>query len=317
MGELSYMGSERANRPPNGAPAEVPATAPESGDTASRGRPDSPLCDLDGKAVLLTGASRGIGKALAVALGGLGARVACAARATEQNRLRLPGTVEETAAAVSAAGGEGLAVPCDLTRDGDAKDAVEAAAEHFGGLDVLVNNAAVSFPGDIDIDLRRYDLLMRINLRAPLLLTRLSREHLERSKGGGRILNMGSPTSEGYYPTMLTYGMSKLALEHLTVSSAAVLAPEIAVNCYRIDTQVASEGYVMNTPGEDHSAWADCASAAAGALRVLQQPTTFTGRIVNMLDLARQVPAIAALGHARFEPPGCWTLAKAEREAIA
>ena len=260
--------------------------------------------DFDGKAVLVTGASRGIGKALAVVLGGLGARVACAARANRQRRFKLAGTVEETAEAVSAAGGEGLAVPCDLTDDGDAAAAVEVAAAKFGRLDVLVNNAAVSFGGDLNIDLKHYDIMMRINVRAPLLLTRLARVHLANAPDGGRILNIGSVTATGYFPTMMTYGMSKSALEHLTLSSAAVLAEYgIAVNCYRIDTQVASEGYVMNTPEEDHSSWADPATAAAGALWVLQQPTEFTGQIVNMLDLANQVPAIGRVGHQRFEPP--------------
>ena len=270
--------------------------------------------DFAGKGVLVTGASRGIGKALAVALGGQGALVACAARASRLRRFKLPGTVEETAEAVSAAGGEGLAVPCDLTNDEDISAAVDAAVENFGRLDVVVNNAAVSFGGDLDIDLKRYDLMMRINVRAPLLLTRLARDHLAEAPDGGRILNIGSSTATGYFPTMMTYGMSKLALEHLTVTTAAVLAErDIAVNCYRIDTQVASEGYVMNTPEDDHSNWADTETAAAGALWVLQQPKEFTGRIVNMLSLANWVPSIGQGGHQPFEPPGGWTLDAARR----
>lgn len=275
--------------------------------------PQAPF-DFDGKAVLVTGASRGIGKALAVALGGLGARVACAARANRQRRFKLAGTVEETAEAVSAAGGEGLAVPCDLTDDEDAAAAVEVAAAKFGRLDVLVNNAAVSFGGDLNIDLKRYDIMMRINVRAPLLLTRLARVHLANAPDGGRILNIGSVTATGYFPTMMTYGMSKLALEHLTVTTAAVLAEhDIAVNCYRIDTRVASEGYVMNTPEEDHSCWADTETAADGAVWILRQPKDFTGRIVNMLDLESRVPSIGKGGHQPFAPLGDWTLNAAER----
>ncbi len=268
-----------------------------------------------GKTAIVTGASRGIGAALAVALGRHGARVACAARASSANPLRLPGTVEETAQAVSAAGGEGLAVPCDLTCDDDIQRMFDVTLERFGHLDILVNNAAVSFGGDLEIPLKRFDLLMHINVRAPLLTTRLARQYLAAATDGGRILNVGSVTATGYFPTMLTYGMSKAALEHLTVTSAAVLAEDnIAVNCYQIDVQVASEGYVMNAPDADHSAWADTATAADGALWMLAQPSGWTGRIVPLLSLAEHVASIARLNQDRFSPLGRWSLAAASRE---
>ena len=270
---------------------------------------------FSGKVVIVTGASRGVGKALAVALGRQGALVVCAARATDESPLRLAGTVDETARLVTEAGGVGLAVPCDLTSDSDIAHLFEATVERFGRLDVLVNNAAVTFGGDLDIDLKRYDLLMRINVRAPMLATRLARPHLAAAPDGGRILNVGSVTATGYFPSMMTYGMSKAALEHLTVTSAAVLRAEgIAVNCYRIDIQVASEGYVMNAPGADHSAWADTASAADGAVWILEQPAGWTGRIVPMLALADRVPSIARLGQEPFTPSGRWTVAAALRD---
>ena len=268
-----------------------------------------------GKSVIVTGASRGIGAAIAVALGRQGANVVCAARASAANPLRLPGTVDETAQAVTEAGGVGLAVPCDLTGDDDIERLIVAALERFGRLDMLVNNAAVSFGGDLDIPMKRFDVLMRINVRAPLVATRLARPHLAAAPGGGRILNVGSVTATGYFPTMLTYGMSKAALEHLTVTTAAVLEPEgIAVNCYRIDVQVASEGYVMNAPEADHSAWVDTATAADGALWMLSQPTGWTGRVVPLLGLAEHVPSIARLGQEQFTPTGRWNLSAAQRD---
>ena len=112
--------------------------------------------------------------------------------------------------------------------------------------------------------------------------------------------------------TMMTYGLSKAALEHLTVTSAAVLRDSnIAVNCYRIDIQVASEGYVMNAPDADHSAWADTATAADGAVWMLSRPVGWTGRVVPMLGLAGAVPSIARLGQELFTPTGRWTMAAA------
>ena len=265
-----------------------------------------------GRTVIVTGASRGIGAAIAAALGRRGANVVCAARASDSNPLRLPGTVDETARTVSEAGGEGLAVPCDLTSDEDIEQLFEVTLERFGRLDALVNNAAVSFGGDLDIPLRRFDVLMRVNVRAPLLTTRMARPHLAAAPGGGHILNVGSVTATGYFPTMLTYGMSKAALEHLTVTTAAVLsADNIAVNCYRIDVQVASEGYVLNAPDADHSTWVDTATAADGALWMLEQPAGWTGRVVPLLGLAEHVPSIARLGQDPFRPTGPWTLAGA------
>ena len=270
-----------------------------------------------GKSVIVTGASRGVGKAIATELGRRGALVVCAARASAANPLRLPGTVDETARLVTEAGGQGVAVQCDLTIDDDVARLIDVTLERFGRLDMLVNNAAVTFGGDLDIEMKRFDVLMRINVRAPLLATRLAQPHLAVAPDGGRILNVGSVTATGYFPTMMTYGMSKAALEHLTVTSAAVLrAGNIAVNCYRIDVQVASEGYVMNAPGADHSAWADTATAADGAVWILEQPVSWTGRIVPMLALAEQVPSIARLGQDPFTPTGRWTIASATRATL-
>ena len=273
--------------------------------------------EFAGKTAIVTGASRGIGAAIATELGRRGANVVCAARASAANPLRLPGTVDETARAVSEAGGDGLAVPCDLTDDDDIEHLMAATVDRFGRLDLLVNNAAVSFGGDLDIPMKRFDVLMGINVRAPLVATRLARPHLAAAPGGGRILNVGSVTATGYFPTMLTYGMSKAALEHLTVTSAAVLAADgIAVNCYRIDVQVASEGYVMNAPDADHSAWADTFTAAEGALWMLSQPIGWTGRVVPLLALADHVPSIARLGQEQFNPTGPWTMASALGEPL-
>ena len=270
-----------------------------------------------GKSVIVTGASRGVGKAIATELGRRGALVVCAARASAANPLRLPGTVDETARLVTEAGGQGVAVQCDLTIDDDVARLIDVTLERFGRLDMLVNNAAVTFGGDLDIEMKRFDVLMRINVRAPLLATRLAQPHLAVAPDGGRILNVGSVTATGYFPTMMTYGMSKAALEHLTVTSAAVLrAGNIAVNCYRIDVQVASEGYVMNAPDADHSAWADTATAADGAVWMLEQPVGWTGRIVPMLALAEHVPSIARLGQDPFTPTGRWTMASATRAAL-
>ncbi|WP_419918910.1 SDR family NAD(P)-dependent oxidoreductase [Candidatus Poriferisocius sp.] len=263
------------------------------------------------RVVIVTGASRGVGRATAIRLGEQGAAVACVARATDATRLKLPGTVDETARAVNAAGGEGLAVPCDLSKPDRIEAMVNTVMAHFGGIDALVNNAAVTFAGDLDLELKRYELTFAINTTAPLLATRLCRPHL--ADRNGRIVNVSSAAALAFYSPMMAYGMSKIALEHLTVSSAAILAGDkIAVNCFRIDTAVASEGFMMNSPDADHSTWVSTAVAAEGIVWMLSQPTTYTGRLESMVALARREGIMAEIAHNRGpDPSSPWSLDRA------
>ncbi len=265
--------------------------------------------DWTGKVVIVTGASRGVGRALAVALGRRGAAVACAARATDQRRFRLPGTVDETSRAVDAAGGKGLALPTDLSHPAEVSRMITMTAAQFGGIDMLVNNAAVTFPGDLDVEDKRFELMIAINVRAPMQATREVRPYLA-ARHGGCILNVSSFAALAYHPTMMTYGMTKAALEHLTVSSAAQLEGDgIAVNCFRIDYPVASEGYMMNAPDADHSTWADPAVSAEGMIWMLEQPASYTGRVESMVDLARRTGSMPTISDAGPRETPQWPVA--------
>ena len=129
--------------------------------------------DLEGKVALVTGASRGVGAATAVALAEAGCDVACAARSTEANPQRTLGHHRRDGAPrIEATGRRGLAVPTNLAVDDEVEAMVATTLEHFGRLDILVNNAAITFIGDLDIPLKRYDLIMQVNLRAPLIAIR-------------------------------------------------------------------------------------------------------------------------------------------------
>jgi len=105
--------------------------------------------EIEGKVALVTGASRGVGKALALALAAEGASVACAARATDAQPQRTPGTLDETVLLVEEAGGRALAVPTNLAREEEVERMVATTIAHFGRVDILVNNAAITFPGDL------------------------------------------------------------------------------------------------------------------------------------------------------------------------
>jgi NAD(P)-dependent dehydrogenase (short-subunit alcohol dehydrogenase family) len=241
--------------------------------------------NLDGKVAIVTGASRGVGAAAAIALAREGVSVACAARATDTDPLRLPGTIDETVRRITDGGGSALAVPTNLVHDEDVERMVSETVEHFGRLDVLVNNAAITFPGDLDVPLKRYELMMAVNLRAPLVAAHAAVPHMKRQREGA-ILNVSSAAALMYIPGLMVYGMSKIALEHLTVSLAAQLAADrIAVNTFRIDLPVASEGFVANLPDADHSDWEPTEVPAEGIVWMLRRPPSYTGHNVGMSAL--------------------------------
>ncbi|MFN2545723.1 MAG: SDR family NAD(P)-dependent oxidoreductase [Actinomycetota bacterium] len=238
--------------------------------------------DLGGKVALVTGASRGIGKHIAIALARQGCRVACAARATDAQPVKLAGTIDETVRDIESESGEAIAVPTNLALEDEVVAMVRTTEEHFGRLDVLVNNAAITFVGDLDIPQRRHDLVMDVNYRAPWLAMRTGIPGMK-ERGEGSILNVSSIAAVRAVPGLMVYGVSKAALERLTVDAGEQLRPDgIAVNAYRIDIPVASEGFVANAPAADHSSWERPEVCAEGAVWMLEQPASFTGHVVSM-----------------------------------
>ena len=249
------------------------------------------------KVALVTGASRGVGAAAAIALAADGYAVACAARSTDEHPHRTPGTLDDVVARIRDAGGTAVSVPVDLSDRSQVKAMVERTVDQLGRLDVVVNNAAVTFLGDIDLSERRHDLIMAIDLDAPLVTCRQALPHL-RSAGGGRILNVSSLAALVPFPAQMSYGIAKIGLERLTVDLARQLAPDqIAVNCFRIDVPVASEGFLANTPNADHTGWEPPAVAAEGIAWMLRQPLAYSGQRESMAALADRegiMPTVAA-----------------------
>lgn len=261
---------------------------------------------VEGSVVVVTGASRGVGAAVARLLGSLGCTVVCAARATDAAPQRLSGTIDEVVADIVAAGGRALAVPTDLSREDDVVALVARTVDTYGRLDGVVNNAAITFVGDLDIPLRRYDLVMAVNVRAPFVLMREAAPHLAAS-GRGAIVNVSSAAALVPVPGMAVYGASKLALEHFTLDAARQLAANrITVNCFRIDLAVASEGFLANAPSADHSTWEPCEVAAEGIVWMLRQPFPYSGRRESMTALRERegiMPTQAARQNSAAAPP--------------
>src|SRR4051794_5753147 len=133
---------------------------------------------LQGKTLFITGASRGIGLAIAIRAARDGANVAIAAKSDVPNP-RLPGTIHTAAAAVAAAGGKALALKCDIREEDDVRAAVEQTVAEFGGIDILVNNAsAIWLRGALDTPMKRFDLMQQVNARGAFLCAQVCLPHL-------------------------------------------------------------------------------------------------------------------------------------------
>src|SRR5262249_42024512 len=152
--------------------------------------------------------------------------------------LKLPGTIDATVRAIEARGRRGLAVPTDLSRSDQVEAMVRRTEDVFGRLDILVNNAAITFAGDVALPMKRWDLVMEVNLRAPVVAIKAALPGMT-ARGGGAILNVSSAAAVIPIRTMLVYGVSKAGLERLTTGLAEELrAHRIAVNCLRIDVPI-------------------------------------------------------------------------------
>jgi NAD(P)-dependent dehydrogenase (short-subunit alcohol dehydrogenase family) len=258
---------------------------------------------FDGKVAIVTGASRGVGAATAIALAEQGCAVVCAARSTDAAPKRLPGTIDAVVEQIRAAGGDALAIPTNLASEEDVVAMVSRTAEHFGRLDVLVNNAAITFVGDLQMPTKRYDLIMDVNVRAPFIAIREAVPHL-RAAGGGSIVNVSSAAALMPVPHMSVYGVSKLALEHVTLDAARELYPDnIAVNCFRIDIPVATEGFMANVPDGDHDSWEPAEVAAEGIVWMLRQPLPYTGWRESMQQLGLREGIMASQAKRQNDRP--------------
>lgn len=238
---------------------------------------------LEGKVAVVTGASRGIGRAIAKELAAAGASVVLAARTTDATPSRLPGTVDATAREIAAAGGRAIAVPVDITSDDQVEALARRTAEEFGPAHILVNNAGISFPAPImETPMKRWDLVLGVNLRGAVVCTKAFVPQM-REIGEGRVLNVSSYLAETLMPGMLSYSVSKIALEKLTQGLAAELREDhIAVNALRIEKFIATEGWMLRNPDEDYSTWEKPEACAVATRWLLEQDATYTGEVVTL-----------------------------------
>ena len=227
------------------------------------------MTDLTGKRALVTGGSRGIGAAIAQILAERGADVAI----TYQNS---PDRADAVVSSIKALGRRGVAIQADSADPAAAKQAVAKAVEGLGGLDILVNNAAIGLAGPlVDLDLAQYQALMDVNVRGPVVYAQAAIPHLGQ---GGRIISIGSALGDRVpFPGITAYAMSKSALLSFTRGLSRELGPQgITVNLVQpgsVDTE---------------------ANPADGASADFQRSLSSVGRYAAPAEIAAAVAYLAS-----------------------
>jgi citronellol/citronellal dehydrogenase len=187
---------------------------------------------LEGKTLFITGASRGIGLAIALRAAREGANIAIAAKTADPNP-KLPGTIFTAAAEIEAAGGATLPLQCDIRYEEQVQDAVAKTAERFGGVDACINNAsAISLTPTLQTDMKRYDLMNQINARGTFVCSKTTIPYLARAENP-HILNLAPPLDmqARWFKNHTAYTMAKFGMSMCTLGMSAEFAEQgIAVN---------------------------------------------------------------------------------------
>ena len=246
---------------------------------------------LQGRTILMSGGSRGIGLAIAIAAAREGANIAILAK-TDVPDPRLPGTIHTAAAEIEAAGGQALAIVGDVRDEESVEGAVAKTVERFGGIDIVINNAsAINLAGSADLPMKRFDLMMGIEHRGTYLLTTKALPHLVNGVNP-HILSLSPPVNLdpkwlGQHPgyTLAKYGMSLLTL----CWAAEYAEAGVASNCLWPETLIATAA-VQNLLGGDAAIEKSRTPeiVADAAVQILKKPSReVTGNTFIDVDVLR------------------------------
>jgi citronellol/citronellal dehydrogenase len=262
---------------------------------------------LANKTLFITGASRGIGKAIAMRAARDGANIIVAAKTVEPHP-KLPGTIYSAAEDIEKAGGKALPVAMDVRDESQVEAAIARAVDRFGGLDILVNNAsAISLTGTLDTPMKRFDLMHQVNVRGTFLCSQKAIPHLRRA-ANPHILNLGPPLTSTlqarWFAPHLAYTMAKYGMTLCVLGMAEEFrADGIAVNALWPRTAIDTEAIgliagdqVRKTRTRRVEIMADAAHA------ILIKPSReFTGQFLIDDEVLR---AEGATDFARYLHPG-------------
>ena len=207
---------------------------------------------LQGKTMFITGASRGIGKAIALRAARDGANIAIAAKTAQPHRV-LPGTIYSAAEEIEAAGGKALPLVVDIRDDARVHEAVDEAAEHFGGIDICVNNAsAIQLTGTLETKMKRYDLMHNVNTRGTFVTSQACLPHLLKAENP-HVLNLSPPLNmeERWFAPFTAYTMAKFGMSMCVLGMAGEFRDQgVAFNALWPKTTIATAA-IQNIVGGD------------------------------------------------------------------
>ena len=247
---------------------------------------------LEGKVAVVTGASRGIGKAIALALAREGADVVVAARTEETGPL--PGTIHKTAAEIRTLGRRTLAIKTDVTKEEQVAEMASRTLEQFGRIDILVNNAGINVPDSVlDISVKRWDLIIAVNLRGIFLCTKAVLPTMV-DRRSGSIINLSSILGSRDISGSVAYGVTKAAIERFTFGLAEeVREYNIAVNAM-CPGYTDTEGIRVWAADLDRSGWQKPEMWGRYAVFLAAQDArSLTGRALT----AEELDELGAGGH--------------------
>jgi len=258
------------------------------------------MADLKGKTLFITGASRGIGLAIALRAARDGANVAIAAKTTEAHP-KLPGTIFSAAQEVEAAGGRALAVMTDIRFEDQVQAAVEATVKRFGGIDILVNNAsAIGLTGTLETPIKRFDLMMGINTRGTFLCSQACLPHLKRA-ANPHILTLSPPLnlSPRWFAPHVAYTIAKYGMSLCVLGMAEEFrSAGVAVNALWPRTIIATAALQM-IPGVDPGRGRKPEILADAAHWILTQPSrALTGNFLIDEDVLARAGLTDLSGYA-------------------
>jgi citronellol/citronellal dehydrogenase len=238
---------------------------------------------LSGKTLFVTGASRGIGLAIALRAARDGANVAIAAK-TDQPHPKLPGTIHTAAAEIEAAGGKALPLVVDVRDETSVEAAVAATAERFGGIDICVNNAsAISLTGTLATEMKRYDLMAQVNARGTFLVSKACLPHLLKASNP-HVLMISPPLDMAarWFAPHVAYTMAKFGMSMCVLGMAEEFRGKVAFNALWPRTAISTSAVEFALGGPEALKLCRTPEILADAAHaVFEQPAaSFTGNFL-------------------------------------
>ncbi|HPR01055.1 MAG TPA: NAD(P)-dependent oxidoreductase [Saprospiraceae bacterium] len=262
------------------------------------------------KTAFITGASRGIGKAIALKLASLGANIVIAAKTTEPHP-KLEGTIYTAAEDIRAAGGQALAVKVDVREEAEVQAAVDQAVEQFGGIDIVINNAsAIQLTPSEHTEMKRFDLMHQINYRGTFLVSKTCLPHLKK-RANPHILTLSPPLdlNPAFFAPHVAYTISKFSMSLCMLGLAGEYAEYgIACNTLWPETTIATAAVLNLLGGESMMQVSRKPEIVADAAAwILQQPAkNYTGRFLIDSEVLQEAGVSDFSGYAVV--PGSTTL---------